>query len=250
MDFAVGEERVGDHVPVVFAQEAVGGDDVAGGVGVHGDGVEVALGAVLVERFEEGVVVAGQPADEHGGVGFGGLDHRVGGLQQRGVGGGVGGADPPAGGVLLVPQLIRGDVGAEALGEAADERGVILGVGGGRVFVGGAGLPLGRVDDVDDHFRAGGELVEEPFVVGDPVGGVVARGGLEIGPGGEHAHPMGAERLEIADVGAEAVGEHDPRFGGTRGGGGGEHQRHQPGQQRAGERQARTTSVQGHGHHG
>ncbi len=81
-------------------------------------------------------------------------------------------------------------------------------------------------------FVPAGQFVEEPFVVGDPAGGVVAAGGLQIGPGGEHAHPVDAERLQVPDVGAEAVGEHDPGFGGARGAGGdAKHKRHQDAQQ-------------------
>ena len=142
-DLAVGEERVGNHAAVGAAQEAVGGENVAGGVGVHANGVEVALAPGLVDALEERVVVSAEPTNEDLGARIGGLDDRIGGLQQLCVGGGVWPPGPRRGPVLLVPDFISGDVTSPLVGQESEEGGVVVWVRRRRMRVRRAGLPAG-----------------------------------------------------------------------------------------------------------
>jgi hypothetical protein len=134
MNFAVGQERVGDHAVAGTTKEFVGREDVARGIGVNRDDVEVALSAGLIHTFQERVVVAGQTAHHDCRVRFSRLDCGIRRLQQFDVGAGVRVA-PPRRGVLLVPDLVGGHLRPEVPGDHPEQRGVVLGSGRRRVFV-------------------------------------------------------------------------------------------------------------------
>ena len=178
--------------------------------------VEIALAAGPVDAFEERVVVAGEPAEHDGRVRIGGLDAGVGGLQQLRICGGVGAARPPARRVLLVPDLIRADPPRPAPGEGPEEGGVVGGVRGRSVRIARARLPFGRLDDVEDDFRAGGKRRKKPFVFGEPVRGEYAALRLQVGPREEDPYPLNAQRPDVADLSAIGGGYHDAWFDGPR----------------------------------
>ena len=132
----------------VLVVENVGRVEPAGRVGVDANGVEEATGAFSVEPFEELIVVAGQRAGNNLRRRVGGLDCRVRGLQQRRVGGRARRRSMPKFRLVgFVPDLPRLNAPLVALGEPADEAGVLGRVARRRQNVACAAGPVWRADD-------------------------------------------------------------------------------------------------------
>jgi hypothetical protein len=192
---------------------------------VDADGVEGALRADGVELLEEGVVVAGQAAEDHRCVADG-VQGGIGRLQQRGVGRRVGARRPPLGGVGLLPDLPGPDVGhgaGELLGEAREAGRV-----GRGQRVAGARLPGGSADEHDLGPHALPQVAAHRLRVGVDEPGVQHAGArlelVAVGVDADPADPGAMDRVQRAGVVELGAAQDDAGLG-SRGGGGGDQAR-------------------------